>query len=155
MKRIHILTVFLFVFLITTITFAQGVLPSPVANNPNSVSLVSWCALGYMFIAFVVSVFTPNNTFLPFVVSTKTRAFIATVGGVIEGVLLAIYTATPWQQALLAGALSAFAAFGTHGARTLPGTTTAEAMKQKSGRPDPVVPAVVEEKLPTPPAVPK
>lgn len=154
MKRIHILTVFLFVFLLSAVAFAQA-LPPPVANNPNPASLVSWSAFGYMLIAFIVSVLTPNNTFLPFVVSTKARALIATAGGVLETILLAIYTATPWQQALLAGAVSAFAAFATHGARTLPGASTNEAVQQKSGRPAPVVPAVVEEKLPTPPAVPK
>jgi hypothetical protein len=125
--------------LISSIAFAQGTLPPPVANNPNPANLVGWCAFGYMILAPIVSVFTSSNTLLPFSLSTKVIAFIASIGGVIEGILLAIYTAIPWQQALLMGLGSAVTAFATHGARPQLGSSSNEAAKQKSGKPSPAI----------------
>jgi hypothetical protein len=155
-----------FVFLLPILAFAQA-LPPPIANNPNSAALVGWCAFGYMILGPLVSVFRPDNTFLPFSVSIKIRGWIMTGGGLIEAILLAVYGGQPWKLAILTGAVSAFTAFAGHGVRTLPGASAGEAFQQKSGRPPKsptdttpspptdAPPTEPEAPLPAPPAIPK
>lgn len=81
-----------------------------------SPALVAWCGFCAIIIGAVVSALRPDNTFLPFSLSTKTRAILALVLGAIAACLTNITHGTPWMQAIGAALVSVITGFAASGA---------------------------------------
>jgi hypothetical protein len=92
---------------------AQGDIPVPSANNPNSPQLVGYSVLSAMFMGAVLRALSPANTSLPFAPSVNVLHAINVVGACATTVLLAIVGGTPWNLAIAGGVLPLVTGF-TH-----------------------------------------